>query len=494
MNYKDINKYHRRICIVSLISPLLAAVSVLCCITGIITIILRVKKISTTLPCVWLLTAGFFVAVTLTIFFKRRTLPSRKQITSLIDSHEQCGGLLMAQGIAGSKVWQPQEPSLPLKISWSNPPALITLLATLLFLMLSIYLPMPKTMQEPGSLQLGQALNKIEEQIDTLDSLDMLEEERAEIFRKELDSLEQSKNAENPATTWEALDQLTESITSKANEEIEDLQNKLTQQSAMNEVVDAVVEKWNESDSGSDQAAMAAAELADLINSDALTPELSRFMQQSLQGLSSSNSLSSTSLTKEDLQKLSEALNSLSAEEMAKLQELFAQGLMNSSQMQSCQNARMLSAEEIREMLKKQCQGSSCKSGCTNLSACVAASMLCQGSCPGSSGKPGHGGISRGPGHAPLEFSGNTEEDDFLFKLQALPKGSPQFKQNKLIGLSAAAPQVNTDKSQSSGSAIQSQNTEGAAAISSTLLPQHRRVVQNYFSRDKPPNAERQPK
>lgn len=347
--------------------------------------------------------------------------------------------------------------------------------------MLAMYLPMPKELQKPGILQLGKALTKIKEQVDTLESLDMLEEERAELFRKELEALEKGRNAENPAVSWEALDQLTENITDKANEEIENIQNKLTQQSALNEMVDAVVEMWNEPEAGKELASMAAMELADLLGNNELSPELTSLIKENLQKTSNSNSLNSASISKEDMKKLADALNSLTAEELAKLRELFEQGLMSSAQMQSCENARILTAEELRKMLRQQCNKSG-NGNCTNLSACISASMLCQSSYFNSR-LPGKGGVSRGPGHAALEFSGNTEENGFLFDLQALPKGTPQFKQNKLVGISATAPEVNIGASQSSGGAINLQNTRSAATVSASILPQHRKVVQSYFSR-----------
>lgn len=480
MNW-NIKNLHQRLCVVALASPIVRNASVIIAIAGIIVITLRVNNISVTPPYI----VSFFVIIlatsAITILLKRHTLPSHSQVTSMLDNHGRCGGLLMARKISGSQAWQPKDHAEPLTISWSNPPLLITFFATFLFLLLALYLPIPTTTLRPSTLQLGKALTKIEEQIDTMESLDMLEDERAELFRKELEALEKERSAENPATSWEAIDQLTENLTSKANDEIEDIQNKLTEQSAMNEMVDAVIEMWEETEAGKDLASMAAMELADLLNNNALSPELAELMKQSIPKLSNSNSLNSASLSKEDMKKLSDALNSLSAEELAKLRELFEQGLMNSSQMQSCQNARILTAEELREMLRQQCNSSSCTNSCTNLSSCISASMLCQSAC--SSGQPGSGGVNRGPGHAALEFSGNTEENGFLFDLQALPKGTPQFKQNKLVGISATTPQVNSDDPQSSGGVLATENAKGAATVSSSLLPQHRSVVQNYFLR-----------
>ena len=192
----------------------------------------------------------------------------------MVDNSERCGGLLMAREISGSQAWQLKVPMKKLTVGWRNLKLLTTLIASFLFCLLAVYLPVPQTLQAPGPLQIGKVLNKIEEKIDTLESLDMLEEKRAELFRQELEELEKSKTDETPAVTWEAIDQLTESIAAKANEEVENLQNKLAQQSAMNEMVDAVVESWDEASAEKDIAAAAAAELADLINSDALTPEL----------------------------------------------------------------------------------------------------------------------------------------------------------------------------------------------------------------------------
>ena len=484
--HRDINRLHRRLCIASLVTPFTGALSALCCICGIAVIVLRVNRYDTQ-PAWWFFLGAAAVTLFATPVLKRRSLPTREQVVSLVDERNGLGGLLMADGIQGSEQWRLGNKPGGAAVSWSNPPILVILLIALIFLLFATWLPMPAIAKKPGVLQIGRAMTRIEEQIDTLESLEMLDEQRAELFRKELEAIEKEKNAENPAATWETIDQLTESINSKVNEELEDLESRLAEQAAMNEVVDAVVEMWDESAGGKDIAAMAASELAELVNSDALTPELSRFMQQALPGLCSSNALAS--LSQEDMQKLSEALSALSAEELSKLRELFESGLASAESMQGCENARILTAEELRELLRSQCRKCS-GGGCSNLTACVAmavsSSSACQGGRPGD--KPGRGGINRGPGHAPLEFSGNTEEDDFLFKLQALPKGSPRFQENKLVGISATAPQVNTDSGVSAGGALGGESSS-AAAVSSAVLPQHRKVVEHYFSRNPAPPA-----
>lgn len=95
----------------------------------------------------------------------------------------------------------------------------------------------------------------------------------------------------------------------------------------------------------------------------------------------------------------------------------------------------------------------------------------------------GQGGVSRGPGHAALDFKGETPESAARFAEQALPPGGLDLARSQLLGVGAGAPQENPSAEASSQTSTQL--SAGEASWKRRLAPQHREAVRSFFSSDK---------
>lgn len=92
----------------------------------------------------------------------------------------------------------------------------------------------------------------------------------------------------------------------------------------------------------------------------------------------------------------------------------------------------------------------------------------------------GSGGVSRGPGSAPLTFGEEQPELRDRFKAGALPKGSlPDFENSGLAGLSATAPTVEVLEQAGGNAAF---GTEGSqTSFTRRVAPRHREAVREFF-------------
>jgi len=95
----------------------------------------------------------------------------------------------------------------------------------------------------------------------------------------------------------------------------------------------------------------------------------------------------------------------------------------------------------------------------------------------------GQGGVSRGPGHAPLDFNGETAENAERFAEHALPPGALDLERSQLLGVGAGAPQESP--SAEASSKVSTQLSAGEASWKRRLAPQHREAVRTFFSGDK---------
>ena len=169
---------------------------------------------------------------------------------------------------------------------------------------------------------------------------------------------------------------------------------------------------------------------------------------------------------------------SLSPEDMAKL-------------MKELPNQPQLSPEEIQKLIEKlKQQGKTAR----QLQAKLSEKGLTKGKKPGEGegegeemeamlmqmGMPGNGGIDRGPGAAPLDMSGKTEDFTGTFKeekLEALMNKEDSF----LLDTQAVKPDVKpSDMEAGRAGSLQG----GDAAIRQNrgrIHPQHRNAIKEYF-------------
>jgi len=93
---------------------------------------------------------------------------------------------------------------------------------------------------------------------------------------------------------------------------------------------------------------------------------------------------------------------------------------------------------------------------------------------------PGRGGVSRGPGPAGLDFSGQTDGSSEEFEAETLP--SAEFldpESTGLVGVGGTAPTVAPDGS--SSGRVETRASSGNSTWKRRVAPRHREAVQGFF-------------
>jgi hypothetical protein len=94
--------------------------------------------------------------------------------------------------------------------------------------------------------------------------------------------------------------------------------------------------------------------------------------------------------------------------------------------------------------------------------------------------------VTRGPGHAPLLFDGQTAEDANKFKEIVLPPSAlGELAQSIPIATSPGLPD-DPNATASGAGVIGTAAAGGGSAARQPILPRHRAAVGRYFERGKP--------
>jgi hypothetical protein len=99
----------------------------------------------------------------------------------------------------------------------------------------------------------------------------------------------------------------------------------------------------------------------------------------------------------------------------------------------------------------------------------------------------GIGGVTEGPGSAPIAWNQNTSEDGAKFKAETLPPAElRKLKESMLLSLGKADPKADA-VSPSKGGAVRNAARGGGAANTQVVLPRHKNAVERFFARPKTP-------
>ncbi len=107
---------------------------------------------------------------------------------------------------------------------------------------------------------------------------------------------------------------------------------------------------------------------------------------------------------------------------------------------------------------------------------------------PGAPQEPdegqGNGGLERGPGHAPLDFTHQTDGATDAFTAKRLPSGRVPPKEWEVAGVARALPEANPERPGGAGG--EAGSGTGEAAWQRRLAPGHREAVRRFFSGQAP--------
>jgi hypothetical protein len=487
----------------------------------------------------WGLAVAPLVAVAAAIVAMRR-LPAAGALRALVDRSSYCGGLLMTAAEQPIGPWQKRLPEpAELRVNWRGGRSWGSFLLAVLFLSVSLLFPQRLASWTPDvALEIGPETEKLAAQIDVLKEEAVFDAQRAEFLKEKLTQLKDEASGKNPVKTLEALDHVRNMVTQAAKDAAESAVSKteklgkaegLSEGLRQNDgALDAKVQK----EAFEELAALvqkAAAETDLLEKLEELDPELLKELQ-------------AAKLTPEQMKQLAEALKGTKADLAKMLGKLHAAKLIDAEMLKKCEAAGQCECVGMPGVLTTRTDdatgtitmddaGHRARTGSRLLVVWeaggvkagrygVIAGAVSGALVPITSGKgdnlpaegsavevwimgggggrgsggpqiagagAGIGGVTEGPGSAPIAWNHHTSEDGAKFKAETLPPAElSKLKESMLMKLGKADPKA--DKiSESTGGALRHAARGGGAANTQVVLPRHKNAVERFFARPKTP-------
>ncbi len=190
---------------------------------GMVVLILRVASGVDRLWLLWGM-AGLGPAVCVAALMARGRVPSAPAVRAMLDGQSRAGGLLMACGQMDVGSWRDHLPSaaaVSVRLRGGGVWALLA--AGAVFVLLGFAVPDRfVTMGGGHALQVGNEVEKLHEQIETLKEEEIIDLAKADALEKKLNQVEASASGEDPVKTWEALDHLESQAAKIAKEAAEE--------------------------------------------------------------------------------------------------------------------------------------------------------------------------------------------------------------------------------------------------------------------------------
>lgn len=452
--------------------------------------------------------AGVPVSLLAAALIVHRRLHEQQGWLALVDSYNKSGGLLLAACETDDFSWSgrfPEKIVVP-QLRLDSKGLFLSFLASIAFLLLCLNLPvMREQIGAEGHLDLKELEKTAEEQIGILAEEGMLSTEEAKNLLQSLKQIADDSDRNDPASTFEALDQLKDRLKKQA--------------AAGSRAMAGNIENLGKLHSLADQLGRVDAQSQE-------TSALSQAIASSLGSAKDGGSIDKT------LDKLNRALEktakgepgaSAAAEQARKeLQEYIRQQAEKAAAAAAAvaerlARARLIDQKTFEELKKagkiRPAEASDLESGSGEDLLLVPSDGDCSSSGSGESGKVGGAGetgagqkqgggqgkpdqsgtsgasgqAGPGGGHAPLNFNRRTSEHNVNFKDQNLPAPSATaLEQSVAIGMSISAPVENDSGSSSGGSESSWQKPADSSVESGIILPKHRSAVKKYFDHQTP--------
>lgn len=390
-----------------------------------------------------------------------RRRPGYDQLRALLDEHNEAGGLVVAEGQADMAGWQSRLPELSTpEFRWRSRRPMMVFVSSAVFLAVAFLIPERHLgLQARNSLEIGELVGEINEEIELLEEEQLIDDERAEDLQEQLDRLERDADANDPAKTWEALDHLKQANADKASEAAEEAIKKIEALKQSEALAGALGMMPEPNEAG---ATRGMQDLAAMLEEAKLDEGL--FNAELPEDLF--KNAKEAKLTPEQLKELLNAIRQNKDKLGNCMGKLAAMKLIDASKLGQCKKAGQCpNPQALAAFLSKECNG-------TN-SACAAVLGLCRG------------GISRGRGDAPMTWQDPSTFDGTETKDQALPMGSlAGMKDARFVGISRSAPEVTGGEAKAESGALAGAKAAGGSAQVRQVLPKHKGAVQRFFKRE----------
>jgi hypothetical protein len=454
---QSIRRFIRRLALLLAFRQSLTFVTAWCFLWGAVALILRAASATTRRQLLWG-AIGIAVAAAAAAVVSRRRLPSRDSVRAMLDSRNDCGGLLMAGADADLGVWRTHEITLP-RLRWRKARAFGLLAASSAFVLISLLAPVRFAATGASRpMDVSREVENLSAQIEALKEAQFIEEAKAEALEQKLDQLGREASGEDPAKTWEALDHLNDAVEKAAKEAAEAASARRERLDRAGALAEGLMAGGDQLDSKTMTEAMRT--LGEMTReavkeNESLAGDLS---PETLEAIKSG------SLKAEHLKDLSKALSQNKSALNQKLSKLSKSGMINPNALKGGAQANRRDNSGLARFLKENAE---------KMSVDEATLQWCAGK----------GGVDRGRGDAAMTWTDGSSEKDARFKEKVLPPSSiAGLNDSQLVGLSASAPTADTSGVAAHG-ALNSAASGGGSAYTQTILPRHRGAVRRYFDR-----------
>ena len=406
---------------------------------------------------------GMVPAVGAAVWISLSRMPEKMKIKSLLDGQSRCGGLFMAAQEAEIGSWRERIPKrAPISLQWRGGKCWGLFGMSMAFVLIAFLLPQRFVqIAGAGRLDIDDEIQKMTEQVETLDEENIIEEASAEELEKKLEDIRREARADEPVKTWEAMDHMEEKLSNLAKEAAQAAMSQTEKAALAQALAEALMEAGDSLDAEVQAEAMSL---------------MAALMQQAM----AENEAMQNSFD-------SEALNNLSAEDLQKLADMLSAYKIDLKDMVG----NLINAQLIDFKVLGILEGMG-EFGYAELAEFLAKEgyiVLGQSMMQIPVGIPGIGGVTRGRADAPRTMTEASSEDGVKFKEQILPPASlASLKDSKAVGVSLGAPTVTEAGNPRQAGALSGAATGGGATNRQVILPQHRNAVKRYFDRVKKKN------
>ena len=451
---KTIRKFRTKMAALLILKKTLAVATVWGLVWGTVVIILRA---AIGMPPLTLLTGGIglIFAIGCAVVLALRQIPSRTALRASLDKHSGAGGLVMAAETVELGNWRKQMPSIRLpRLRWRGGVSWARFAGAVLFVSISLLIPQRFVeISKAQPLDIREEVKQLADGIDVLKEEEIIELAEAEMLEEKLAQLQAEASGEDPVKTWESLDHLADTLSQESADAAEDALSETEHLTEAETLSEGLINEGSEMNAGLLADSMAA--LSGLVQDAAQENAL---LAAQLPDLKSD----ADSLTLEQLIEISKALRFVKGDIYDQLVKLHEVNLIDLETLKACEKLGQCNSDGLAAFLAENAESMS-------IAQCIGGWRR---------------GIGRGPGHAPMTWSDGATEEGAKFKAEALPLSNiASLESSELVGLSVAAPSVETSSLSTESGGLSGATTGGGSSFNQTVLPRHKGAVKRYFER-----------
>ena len=452
---KAIRKFRIKMAALLILKKTLAVATVWALVWGTVVIILRAAIGMSALPLLVGI-VGLILAIGCAVVLALRQIPTRTALRATLDKHSGAGGLMMAAETIELGNWRKQMPSIrPPRLHWHGGISWGRFAGAILFVCISFLIPQRFVeISKAQPLDIREEVEQLADEVDVLKEEEIIELAEAETLEEKLAQLQAEASGEDPVKTWETLDHLADTLSQEAADAAQEALSETERLTEAETLSEGLINEGSEMEAGLLAESMAA--LSGLVQAAAQENALLAAQLPDLKG-------DADALTLEQLKEIAAALRFVKGDIYDQLVKLHEVNLIDLEMLKAGKRLGQCNSDGLTAFLAENAENMS-------IAQCI--------------GGWSRGGVRRGPGHAPMTWSDGTPEEDAKFKAEALPLSNiASLETSELVGLSVAAPSVETSSLSPESGGLSSATAGGGSSFNQTVLPRHKGAVKRYFER-----------